>query len=300
MRQKAYIRAASQISIQKPLCDDWMREPMEYSQGLHHCLDPDWGPYFNPIQSRRMGNLMKRALATSLQVMRDSGIGNPDAIMTGTGLGCVENTEIFLEKMCREGEEMLPPTQFMQSTHNTIGSLVAINIHCTGYNCTYSQDEISFESALLDAFLQISSGEIESALAGSHDEITDTSYRFLRESLWLDEKDVASEGSAALMLSSSQEKALCEIADVRIFRTPAKDANGKARRLDEIVDGYGAEYVMRSQDYMNLFGKNFSVSGLACVAGVGLIANGKYSNILIINDLGADIGLVHLKKPCGN
>lgn len=202
--------------------------------------------------------------------------------------------------MCKDGEEMLPPTQFMQSTHNTIGSLVAINIHCTGYNCTYSQDGISFESALLDAFLQLQSGEIDTALVGSHDEITDVAYEFMLKSDWLSPKDIASEGSAALMLTSSPENAFCEIADVQIFRTPVKGTDGKAVRLDEIVDGYGAEYVMRSPDYLNLFGKNFSVSGLACVAGAELIANGKCSDILIVNDLGADIGLVHLKKPCGN
>lgn len=293
MSQKAYIRTLSQISIQKPLCDEWMRAPLEYSQGLHHCIDPDWSPYFTPIQSRRMGSLMKRAMATSLQAIRESGIENPDAIITGTGLGCIENTEIFLEKMCREGEEMLPPTQFMQSTHNTIGSLVAINIHCKGYNCTYSQDEISFESALLDAFLQLQSGEIGTALVGAHDEITDTAYRILRASGWLDEKDVASEGSAAMMLSSSPQNALCEIADVRILRA-------KAGTLKEIEDDFGSEYVMRSHDYLPLFGKTFSVSGLACVAGAELIADGRYSDILIVNDLGADLGLVHLKKPCGD
>jgi 3-oxoacyl-[acyl-carrier-protein] synthase II len=292
MSQKVYIRAASQISIQEPLSSSWQEEPLTYSEGMHHCLDPDWSQFFTPMQSRRMGNLMKRALATSLQVIRDSGIENPDAIVTGTGLGCIENTEIFLGKMCREGEEMLPPTQFMQSTHNTIGSLVAINIHCTGYNCTYSQDTISFESALLDAFLQMKSGEIATALAGSHDEITDTAFYFLRKSGWIGPKDIASEGSAALMLSTSPEKTLCEIADVQIMHAPED--------IQSVVASFGAEHVLKSKEYLNIFGKNFSTSGLACVAAAELVANGRYSDILIVNDLGTDLGLVHLKRSCGN
>ena len=84
--------------------------------------------------------------------------------------------------MCREGESGLSPTAFMQSTHNTIGSMVAIALGCHGYNCTYSQDGVSFESALLDAVMQLESGEAGNSLVGAHDEITDNVAR-LREAI---------------------------------------------------------------------------------------------------------------------
>ncbi|EKC77379.1 hypothetical protein LEA_04207, partial [human gut metagenome] len=37
----------------------------------------------------------------------------------------MENTERILEPLCRDGEQMLSPTHFMQSTHNTIAALLA-------------------------------------------------------------------------------------------------------------------------------------------------------------------------------
>ena len=67
---------------------------------------------------------------------------------------------------------MMSPTDFMQSTHNTPGSLISIHLKDHGYNSTYSQGESSLASALLDAFLQLKSGRIRTALVGAHDEIT--------------------------------------------------------------------------------------------------------------------------------
>ena len=49
--------------------------------------------------------------------------------------------------MATFGENCLKPSLFMQSTHNTIGSLIGIVLKCHGYNNTYSHEGISFESA---------------------------------------------------------------------------------------------------------------------------------------------------------
>ena len=96
----------------------------------------------------------------------------PDAVITATGLGCMENSEKFLAAMLDSGETMMSPTDFMQSTHNTPGSLISIHLGDHGYNSTYSQGECSLASALMDAFLQLKSGRIRTALVGAHDEIT--------------------------------------------------------------------------------------------------------------------------------
>ena len=73
-----------------------------------------------------MGKILKRAVATSKEALNASGLNTVDAIITGTGYGCIENTEFFLDALSREGEQLLKPTYFMQSTHNTVSSLVAI------------------------------------------------------------------------------------------------------------------------------------------------------------------------------
>ena len=164
-----------------------MTDPVRLSGEYLRSQDPDFKQFLNPMQARRMGLILKRAIAVSLTALKDAGIECPDAIFTGTGLGCMENTENFLSAMCRDGEEMLPPTYFMMSTHNTISSAVAILLRCHGYNCTYSQKDISFESALLDAFIQLQAGRMGNALVGSHDETTPDTYRLLRGAGYFDD-----------------------------------------------------------------------------------------------------------------
>ncbi len=203
MANRVYIRSAAQISVQKPLCEDWMTEPVLCSEPYLRSQDPDFKPFLNPMQARRMGLILKRAIAVSLTALKEVGIECPDAIFTGTGLGCMENTENFLTAMCRDGEEMLPPTYFMMSTHNTISSAVAILLRCHGYNCTYSQKDISFESALLDAFLQLQIGRASNALVGAHDETTPATYELLKGCGYFGEGITAAEASSAFVLSAS-------------------------------------------------------------------------------------------------
>ena len=135
----------------------------------YNSIAPEEMPAIPPMAARRMKGMLKRALVTSLVALNRAGNPLPDAIITGTGLGCVEETLAFLNEIYRNGEQLLKPTCFMNSTHNTIGSLIAIHTGNHGYNNTYSQGGDSLYSALLDALLQISLGEIESALVGWHE-----------------------------------------------------------------------------------------------------------------------------------
>lgn len=298
MANRIYIRSAAQISVQKPLCEDWMTDPIPHSGEYLRSQDPDFKQFLNPMQARRMGLILKRAIAVSLTALKDAGIECPDAIFTGTGLGCMENTENFLSAMCRDGEEMLPPTYFMMSTHNTISSAVAILLRCHGYNCTYSQKDISFESALLDAFIQLQAGRMGNALVGSHDEMTPDTYRLLRGAGYFDDTVTAAEASSAFVLSadsgslSLSKGPLCELADVQILHSPAN--------LESIVNEYNASRILRSSDYFALFGKCFSASGLGVYEAAMRIAKGLDKDILVVNDAGDDKGLVYLKSLCGD
>ncbi len=126
--------------------------------------------YVKPLEARRMGKIMKSSLLSSLEALAQAGIETPDAIITGTTYGCLENSELLLLQIKEEGEEMLKPTYFMQSTHNTIGSNVAIKTHCHGYNVTYTQGLDSLAWALRDAQLLLESGKVRNVLVGCHDE----------------------------------------------------------------------------------------------------------------------------------
>jgi 3-oxoacyl-(acyl-carrier-protein) synthase len=108
--------------------------------------------------------------------LKEANITVPDAIITGTGYGCLEDTGIFLNKMVENNEEALNPTPFIQSTHNTIGSLIALMLQCQGYNQTYTQGAFSFENSLLDALMMAKEEPALKILVGGVDEITDLSH----------------------------------------------------------------------------------------------------------------------------
>ena len=130
----------------------------------------DYKEYISPKEGRRMGKLMKAATLTSLMVLREAGIECPDAIITATANGMLETSEKFLVDMVDNGEETLSPTLFMQSTHNTIGSAIAIRTQCHGYNITYTQGKDSMKWALRDAERLIRMGKAKTVLVGCHDE----------------------------------------------------------------------------------------------------------------------------------
>ncbi len=154
--------------------------------------------YIKPLEGRRMGNLMKASLLTSLRVLHDAGVDRPDAIIMGTSYGCIENSEKLLKQMTEEEEGLLKPTFFMQSTHNTISSSVAIRTQCHGYNLTYTQGKQSLAWALRDARRLLKSGRYKTVLVGYHDESTPLFQSLFRR---IGRQDVLSIHSISLLLS---------------------------------------------------------------------------------------------------
>ena len=134
--------------------------------------------YVSPMESRRMGKLMKSAMLTSLDALKQAGVSCPDAIVTGTAWGCLENSEQLLLQLI-EGEDLFKPTLFMQSTHNTLSSAIAIHLKCHGANLTFTQKEQSFDWALYQAKLLLRLGRAKTVLVGCHDERTALFNRFL-------------------------------------------------------------------------------------------------------------------------
>ncbi len=123
-----------------------------------------------PMESRRMGNLMKAVHLSAFRALKAAGISCPDAIVTATAHGMYETSMQFLEDIANNGEEMLKPTLFMLSTHNTIGSALAIRTGCHGYNMTYSHGEESEAWAMRDAERLIRTGKAGNVLVCAFDE----------------------------------------------------------------------------------------------------------------------------------
>jgi len=162
----------------------FLEHPVAVETNRLRCADPGYREYIPAELIRRMGRLIKMGVTASKICLKDAGFGQesapgngiPDAIITGTGLGCIEDTEKFLTSMIKNNEEFLTPTSFIQSTHNTVAGQIALLLKCHSYNFTYVHRGISFESALIDAITQMQLGNFSNVLAGGTDELTDHSY----------------------------------------------------------------------------------------------------------------------------
>ena len=174
----------------------------------------EYSRYIPPMKARRMGKLQKRALVTALKAMEISGIGEPDAILNGTAMGCMENTVQMLNGLATEGEAMNMPTCFMQSTHNTVASMIAIYTKNHGYNTTYSHRNISFELALQDAFLRLRTGRLRTALVCANDELTELQ---LQHPTFFGQLEVRDRSKAWMLSVEPGENPLYEIENVRII-----------------------------------------------------------------------------------
>lgn len=280
-KKEIYVLSAKQISVQQPLCEDWMTQPVEYQEPFNRSIDPSFKDYISPIEARRMGKILKRAIATSKEAIKASGLESVDAIITGTGYGCIENTEFFLEALSKDGEQMLSPTYFMQSTHNTISSLVAIQTKNHGYNVTYAHKGISFDSALLDAVLQIRLGKIKSALVGGHDELTPTFYNILKKGGMMGQDDeMCGEAAVSVVLGAESNDYLCKLLNIKMLHKPTMEklkAVAKDFQADYILTGISGNhtsdeaYLKECKElfddaklvkYKHIFGESFTSSGI--------------------------------------
>jgi 3-oxoacyl-(acyl-carrier-protein) synthase len=153
--------------------------PREYEQVRLATVDPDYKQWIDVKQIRRMSRVVKMGVGAANLSLEAAGITAPDAIITGTAYGCLDDTGVFLTKMVNQQEEMLTPTAFIQSTHNTVGGQIALLLGCNGYNNTFVHRGFSFENALLDAIMILKEGSAQHILAGGLDEITNHSHQLL-------------------------------------------------------------------------------------------------------------------------
>ena len=105
---------------------------------------------------RRMSSFLKMGVSTAIKCLQESAEAGVDGIITSTWLGCLSDSEKFLSSIISNGEQLLNPTPFIQSTANTIGGLIALMTgnHC--YNNTYTDKENGLQNAILDAMMSIS------------------------------------------------------------------------------------------------------------------------------------------------
>lgn len=168
---KTYINGISCISTQKTFSGDFLTEITEnQSDNVLYAIEPSYKEHIPAASIRRMAKGVKMSIIAGTNALKEAQVAMPESIIVGTGMGCLQDSEKFLKAILDNQEQHLTPTAFIQSTHNTVAGQIALNLQCKGLNFTYVNGAISFESALLDAKMQIEQQLQSTILVGGVDE----------------------------------------------------------------------------------------------------------------------------------
>ncbi|GAA3508335.1 beta-ketoacyl synthase chain length factor [Aquimarina addita] len=217
----------------------FLEEIISYHQPIFKAKDPDYKQYISPATMRRMSKAVKMGVTAATMALEASATSIPDAIITGTGMGCKQDSERFLENILHNDEEFLTPTPFIQSTHNTVGGQIALGLGCKAYNITYVQGSVSFELAAMDAQLILSEEPSKHILVGGIDEVAKNSIVLHTYDEQIKDTDavdvmnllntktigsVSSEGATFMVLGSKKtEKSLAKIIDIHTISKATPD-----------------------------------------------------------------------------
>lgn len=236
---KAYINGIGCISPQNSIDSEWFFETITPAKGDYFdALEPSYKEFIAPNLLRRMGRAIKMGVATANLAINQAEAKKVDAIITGTGLGCFEDSERFLLALLNNDEQFLTPTSFIQSTHNTVGSQIALIMKCHDYNFTYVHRGFSFESTVQDALMLFEEGK-ETILVGGIEEHTPNFVVLNRRAHKFQEQNLTvpiwksttagiqmSEGAAFFVLNKTKtEKSLAGIDGIQTLYKPKTSAD---------------------------------------------------------------------------
>ncbi len=225
-----YILSTSAVSPQASF-EQMLTSPAAYTGERLDAIEPDYTKYIDPKLIRRMSRIIKMGMAAAVEALQQAGIHQPDAIITGTSYGCLADTDAFLTRLVEFKEELLSPTAFIQSTHNTVAAQIALQLGCHNYNNTYVHRGASFEAALLDALSLMGEDEADTVLVGAADEIIEKSHTIIsRFGQYKTDGNssqlftsgtrgtMAGEGAAFFVLSKERtENAMAKLVDVKTY-----------------------------------------------------------------------------------
>ena len=222
-----FIRDLSSISPQYTHNNKFFENEIKFYSGNRYlAIEPDYKNMIPLSLLRRMGKAVRMGIGAGLPLMKKY----PDlgGIIIGTANGGLEDCIKFLNQIISYNEGSLTPTNFVQSTPNSVAGHLALMSTNTGYNTTHVHKGLAFENSLLDAKLLFEQGEVKSLLVGNVEEISDYNYNIDYLAELFKEKEVDSksllnsntkgtvcgEGSAMFVLESSPAIFFAEIKDI--------------------------------------------------------------------------------------
>ena len=172
-----YINGLGAVTPQNTLeSDSFLENILPIEDKYLQIQKPNYKAFIAPARLRRMSKIVRMGIVSAKTAMDEAQMTAPDAILTGTGMGCQADTEKFLNTLLDNNETLLNPSPFIQSTHNTMGAQIALMLGNNNYNLTYVHRTFSFESALLDSLMLLQENEADNILLGGIDEITEESW----------------------------------------------------------------------------------------------------------------------------
>ncbi len=267
MIRPIYIQGIGTITIQPEEKNGVLHGVASYDTVTIPAVSPDYKALIPALQLRRMNKSMRMALYASKTAMQEAGITHIDAVITGTGLGCLTDSERFVQAMIENEEEFLNPTSFIQSTHNMAAATIALALDCKGYNMTYVHNATSMEAATLDSMLYLAEHPTATVLLGGVDELGLRTPQLWEHAGYLDIKqpriptildlpgtpgEVAGEGAAFCAVSQNLNPN--SLATIRAIRTQHEVADAQVwvnrfltdhqlgiDNIDAIVLGYNGD-----------------------------------------------------------
>lgn len=266
---KIYINGLGCISTQKTFDTVFLEEAvLNEVDTIMPIHQPVYKDFISPAAIRRMAKGVRNGIVASTLALREANLESVDAIITGTGMGCIEDSEKFLKAILDNNEEFLTPTSFIQSTHNTVGGQIALGLQCKAYNLSYVNGSVSFESALFDAKMMVDENEAFSILVGGIDETADYTMSLFRLAGFIKKENegvhsflksttkgaVLGEGAIFFVVEKEiKETTIAAVLDVEIVNTVEIDQiehkissflafnNLKIADIDAVVLGYNGD-----------------------------------------------------------
>lgn len=144
----------------------------------YKALEPSYKKLIPLNLLRRMDKSVRMGVGAGMTLLKQAEQEGQEVegIIIGSANGSIDKSISFLHQMIDYDEGTLTPSDFVQSTSNSISGTLALLGNVKGYNNTHVNNGLAFESALLDAFLQFETTPVECLILGGVDELSQSNF----------------------------------------------------------------------------------------------------------------------------
>lgn len=259
-------------------------------------------------QVRRMSSASRNAISMCHELWPLGNQHKPFSFHIGTGLAMIQDTEKFLHAIIAYNEESVSPTQFIQSTHNTIGGQLALLYNSHAHNMTFSQGITSYLDAYKDAQYMANDFPNEDILCGAIDEINELAGKIYKaQNTQLN--NIYTEGGAFFHLRKNANND--SIIEILNFNHISKDelfkflTNLKKNKLSDFIfygkawSNYKENIDKEAINNEKEIGFNASTWAIQKALACDLLIKSKKNQLIYLGTINENYFILHLKK-CRN